>query len=320
MVDIWDTIVQSPALTNWGWSKLMHQAFEKNIQFFTSQTDSPSAQVSRRDWVTWLSSKDNSPPANDSAPLPILALHIRRGDFEGHCKHLATWSSNFNAINSLPVFADHDKFVAPRVNENAKSESTPKLEARFDDPLEVTSEESKNEVYAKHCYPDIPQIVKRVREVVMDYQRIVGTSTSEVDKDSPETGVAVKKDDRRVPGGAAGNVRLRKVYIMTNGDRQWLGDVKNALMKDAAESANSDAWEYFEWIWEDVSTSRDLDLGWEEKYVAQSLDMYVAQRAELFVGNGVSVSLTFVMIVLKFSILVLELDVQYRYAEAEERP
>ncbi|KAF8804108.1 hypothetical protein BYT27DRAFT_7214198 [Phlegmacium glaucopus] len=36
-----------------------------------------------------------------------------------------------------------------------------------------------------------------------------------------------------------------------------------------------------------VSTSRDLDLGQGEKPVSQALDMYTAQRSELFVGNGI---------------------------------
>ena len=68
---------------------------------------------------------------------------------------------------------------------------------------------------------------------------------------------------------------LRKVYIMTNGKGSWLAELRAALL-------NGGQWE--------VSTSRDLSLSWEQKPISQALDMYVAQRAQAFVGNGVSVS------------------------------
>ena len=76
---------------------------------------------------------------------------------------------------------------------------------------------------------------------------------------------------------------------MTNGDRTWLEEVKTALLRDAklSTSITSTEWQ-FGWAWENASTSCDLHLGWEEKGVAQALDMYLAQRAELFIGNGVS--------------------------------
>ena len=77
---------------------------------------------------------------------------------------------------------------------------------------------------------------------------------------------------------------------MTNGNRELLQELKQALIDDAERSkisGETNGWE-FEWTWEGVSTSRDLDLGWEEKPVGQALDMYIAQRSELFVVNGVS--------------------------------
>ena len=36
-----------------------------------------------------------------------------------------------------------------------------------------------------------------------------------------------------------------------------------------------------------ITTARDLELTLEEKYAAQAVDMYIGQRAEIFVGNGV---------------------------------
>ena len=37
----------------------------------------------------------------------LIALHIRRGDFEDHCDHLAKWGSVFNGFNSFKEFPDH---------------------------------------------------------------------------------------------------------------------------------------------------------------------------------------------------------------------
>lgn len=66
---------------------------------------------------------------------------------------------------------------------------------------------------------------------------------------------------------------LKKAYIMTNGKGGWLANLVSALQKAGQ--------------WDLVTTSRDLSLSWEQKPISQSLDMFVAQRAEAFIGNGV---------------------------------
>lgn len=66
---------------------------------------------------------------------------------------------------------------------------------------------------------------------------------------------------------------LNNVYIMTNGDAHWLMELKAALRRA--------------YPWNGIATSRDLVLTWEEKFVAQSMDMLVGERAQVFVGNGV---------------------------------
>jgi hypothetical protein len=74
---------------------------------------------------------------------------------------------------------------------------------------------------------------------------------------------------------------------MSNGKKEWLDEVKKELIKDARKSTYNGEWE-FAWSWEDIGNSREISFGWEEKPVLQVMDMYVGQRAELFVGNGVS--------------------------------
>lgn len=67
---------------------------------------------------------------------------------------------------------------------------------------------------------------------------------------------------------------LGNVYVMTNGDERWLAELKHAL--------------WAEHPWERIATSRDLVWTWEQKFVSQTMDMLVAERAQVFVGNGVS--------------------------------
>ncbi|KAG1835005.1 hypothetical protein DFJ58DRAFT_821029 [Suillus subalutaceus] len=63
---------------------------------------------------------------------------------------------------------------------------------------------------------------------------------------------------------------LTHVYIMTNGAVAW------------------------------IKSSRDLDITWEQKFVVQALDMLVAQRSEVFIGNGWS-SLTSNVVMLRMA-------------------
>lgn len=66
---------------------------------------------------------------------------------------------------------------------------------------------------------------------------------------------------------------LTHIYIMTNGIVSWVEELKEAL-----ESSGN---------WDQIKSSRDLDITWEQKFVVQALDMFVAQRSEVLIGNGV---------------------------------
>ncbi|OJT10736.1 hypothetical protein TRAPUB_12768 [Trametes pubescens] len=67
---------------------------------------------------------------------------------------------------------------------------------------------------------------------------------------------------------------VRRLYIMTNGRPEYLRDLKDALWTLGG--------------WEMIASSRDLVLNWEQKYVSQAVDMLVAQRAQILLGNGFS--------------------------------
>lgn len=113
----------------------------------------------------------------------------------------------------------------------------------FPDPWEAPggSDDERMAVYLRRCVPTISQIVAKIEEV------------------------------RRSNTGH----ELRNIYIMTNGDRAWLEELKDALLYHASS-------------WERVTTSRDLTLTLEQKYVSQSIDMLIGERAQVLIGNGVS--------------------------------
>ncbi|KAH9023701.1 hypothetical protein EDB84DRAFT_1508301 [Lactarius hengduanensis] len=156
-------------------------------------------------------------PSSHPAPLSgLLALHIRRGDYVDHCVNLAGWSARFMGFNEFPGLPD-----------------------RLEPPGELVR-------YPAHCFPDIAQIVTRVREV----RAALLPATP-----------------------------LSRVYVLTNGRPEWLAELKEALQKDA-RSEGLDEWTH-------IGTSRDLRLTREQQHNAQAMDMAVAQRAEVFLGNGV---------------------------------
>jgi hypothetical protein len=78
---------------------------------------------------------------------------------------------------------------------------------------------------------------------------------------------------------------LSRVYVLTNGRPEWLAELKDALQADALGSG-LDAWTH-------MGTSRDLRLTREQKHNAQAMDMAIAQRADVFLGTGVSLFLRY---------------------------
>ncbi|KAI5117565.1 hypothetical protein M0805_009643 [Coniferiporia weirii] len=71
----------------------------------------------------------------------------------------------------------------------------------------------------------------------------------------------------------AGNPELRRVYVLTNGWGWWVDELRAALLKDG---------------WDGLRSSLDVVVDAEQKYVAMAIDMAIAERAEVFVGNGFS--------------------------------
>ena len=267
-------------ISGWSWSPLIHEAFDRYRDIISPIKSSFFGFVTFKE-------ADN---------LPLLALHIRRGDYSEHCRGMAGWGSSYTGQNSFPEFEERDKFIVPQVIEGHSSSNLGST-TQPGDALIVSSQDERLKYYMKHCYPDIGQVVERVRQVVHDYELFARDRSKSGSQRKYENWGGLKTWQKKSWSAAGrqksvGNKLLKRIYIMSNGDRHFLQELKQALMDDAERSKLSgdgettNDWE-FEWTWEGVSTSRDLKLGWEEKPVGQALDMYIGQKSELFIGNGV---------------------------------
>jgi hypothetical protein len=224
LLDIWPSLVKSPILTHFSWSPLIIAAIAAN-----AHTIHPALSSATSSSFT---------PASRAPHLSgLLALHIRRGDYVDHCTMIANWSARFMGFNEFPGLPD--RF------------SPPEVPAWGNAPPEDIA------LYSQHCFPEIEQIVLRVREVRMEML--------------PAT-------------------PLERVYVLTNGRPEWLAELKEALQADARSSGLEE--------WAHIGTSRDLRLTREQLHNAQAMDMAVAQRAEVFLGNGFS-SLTSNVVMLR---------------------
>jgi len=67
---------------------------------------------------------------------------------------------------------------------------------------------------------------------------------------------------------------LRNIFITTNGSPEWVEGLKEALMKDHP--------------WKLIASSLQMRVTWEQKFVSSAVDMMIAQRSDVFIGNGVS--------------------------------
>jgi hypothetical protein len=205
----WSELRKSPILTQFGWSDLVVSAFEANQHLFL--------KPSYYQFPPFIPMFPPYPARSQSAPIPgLLAMHLRRSDFEAHCKHLHRWRSTFNGFNRFPSFIDQ---FTPRKDGEA--------------------EEVDEWKYMKACYPEIEDIVEKVRDV------------------------------RATPVGK----NVTRVHIMSNGDPQWLKELAKALKREPGLVK--------------VSNSQDLKFTNTQKHVAVAVDMFIAQRAQVFIGNGV---------------------------------
>lgn len=131
MLSLWDSFSKSPVSTLLRPSHIVSAAVERNLFLFSPRGPRPGA----------------SSGASTEIWDRVLAMHLRRGDYESHCKHLANYDSIFYAWNLLPFLPDPLK-------------SPP-------------SGTSKEEMYAQRCFPDVDAIVRKARQAKREHNGYV---------------------------------------------------------------------------------------------------------------------------------------------------
>ncbi|KAJ7024506.1 hypothetical protein C8F04DRAFT_1131281 [Mycena alexandri] len=239
VISLWPSYGGSPTLKYFAWSPLITATLLHNFQLF-----SPHGAP---DFLTPIGSRPyrfQSYPRYRPSSRPftgLLGIHVRRGDYDGHCINLANGGADFNAWNLLGTPG-----ITRRPSRPGFQSSTPPgyVWPALPDYLDVPAGKSRHDAAFDHCWPSPEAIAARVHEV----------------REAAASGVAYPHQD------------LRKVYIASNGDMNFIGPLA-ALLR-------ADGW--------DVSSSLDMELTLEGHAVSQAVDMAVLTGAESFIGVGFS--------------------------------
>ena len=261
VLSIWHGLSKSPFFTQWDWSPLIYAQLERAGFPLPSNTSSARLRLALPPTHPWASSKLPS-VETDSPTTPftipgLLAAHVRRGDYDEHCRFLAWakveyayWASFGTYSVSNPTFPpgvphhdirpDHVDPTLPKLNDTLYDppfiRHFPQNPDGSVDPKTLTLEQ----LIQYHCYQDLDGVRSRLY-AVREWQRTKGRE-------------------------------LKDVFILTNGSENWIGALKELLKEDG---------------WGEVKTSRDFTLSEDGQAVNQGVDMAIANWAEVLLGNGV---------------------------------
>ncbi|CAK5269263.1 unnamed protein product [Mycena citricolor] len=192
ILSLWPTgYGDSPILKHFAWSPLITQALSENWALLSSVPPPPSLSTDHSSANPFIL----HPPYPASSPsIPhLLAVHVRRGDYEGHCQFLADVNAQYNAWNALGEPAPARP--SPRAGFRSAIPANYTW-PRIPDHLDVRAGESGRDARVRHCWPTLEQIVAKVRAV-----------------------------RTRAPG-------LERVYVATDGERAWVGALAARLKRD----------------------------------------------------------------------------------------
>ncbi|KAF8172285.1 hypothetical protein BJ912DRAFT_860054 [Pholiota molesta] len=246
-------VLAGPVLRGFAWSPLVDRAVARSVQGAPpparNTTHSGKGNEGRKE-----DGKGDKEQGGDAPMLPgVLALHLRRGDYGRHCVRLARWGAPYLGVNA----ALRDPFDPVRargggagVQEDGGGHGGG--DGEDDEGMDgERGEEERERYYLKHCLPSIEQVVRRLRAVRAQYD--------------------AEADDNTTTTANTGHAhRLKHVYVLTNGWPAFVDALRGALLADG---------------WARVVATPDLA---EEQGVSVAVDMALAVRAEVFVGNGFS--------------------------------
>ncbi|KAJ7642993.1 hypothetical protein DFH06DRAFT_1097209 [Mycena polygramma] len=158
---MWPSYGSSPTLTQFAWSALVTRALARNYALFSASSPPPYLvrQPIGRLSLTNLADSASAPHSlaafipysASSPPIPgLLAIHVRRGDFEQHC----AWLADYDGVD----FSGWTLFGSPDVR---STDAYPQLPDYRDIPPGVAFHNAT----LAHCLPTPEQIVAKVRDV-----------------------------------------------------------------------------------------------------------------------------------------------------------
>ncbi|KAF7319641.1 SH3 and PX-domain-containing 3 [Mycena chlorophos] len=202
ILSAWPSYSSSPVLRQFAWSQLVARAIFENLHAVAPSAPTipgylaPIAAIPPNDQNPFVSF---APLRASSAPIPgLLGIHVRRGDYQGHCEFLVAIEAEYNAWNNLgsPEFLARAHAAAEKWGiQKGASAAWPQLP----DGRTIPAGMAKQDALKQHCYPEIDHIVHRAAEV------------------------------RK---GAASSSPLTTVFIATNGKREWVSKLVHALHLD----------------------------------------------------------------------------------------
>ncbi|KAF7350131.1 hypothetical protein MVEN_01315400 [Mycena venus] len=138
VLTLWDSFSQSPISRLLDASPIVRAAVDRNRYLFVPRGPRPPH------------------PAPRDPFQRMLALHLRRGDYEGHCRGMTYMNLAFYSWNQFPHLPDR---------------FTPEPDAP-----------GKDERFLARCWPDSPGVVRKAAEARRDYlalaENVNGTETS----------------------------------------------------------------------------------------------------------------------------------------------
>ncbi|KAF7293074.1 SH3 and PX-domain-containing 3 [Mycena indigotica] len=245
----WPSYGASPVLRYFAWSPLVTATLFRNFHAIAPHQSAPPIYLAP---LRELSSATDVNPFEYFSPLPasslktpipgLLGIHVRRGDYEGHCGFLAAIDCPYNSWNNLgtPGLIANASLAAQRWLGFGGNVDDTTVWPRLNDHLDIPEGMTRKEAIVYHCLPDVKRIVHKAATV----------------RAQSET------------------KRLKTLFIATNGNKEWVAELVQALRADG---------------WEHVATSLDLELGVEAYAVSHAVDMGILTAlSEEFIGVGFS--------------------------------
>ncbi|KAL0064325.1 hypothetical protein AAF712_008771 [Marasmius tenuissimus] len=215
VLSLWEPFTKSPISRLFETSPVVNSAIDANEYLFLPRGPRPALSGGKKSSNAAASTWPRNPYSR------VMAVHIRRGDFEEACHRLAYYNSTFYSWNLLPDLPDHFRVPAGM---------------KWDSP-------EYKEFYQVRCYPEVDLIVKKILDSRDDYIKSLHGE----------------------------EVVLDTMYLLTNAKGDWLAGLKERLKSQG---------------WNSIVTSKDLILNAEQMDANMAVDMDLARRAAVFIGNG----------------------------------